>query len=475
MAVPVRCGQDTRQEDAPTPATVSSSWLAPSAEAAPSKTRLVRSATGVFSLAPGSRLENNLSWVVGCLELANAGDFAANVWNEVPVPVYAVVLMGLGGTLAAVLSVFALRDARRAWHNVCFVRLQRRRLRQAGQRAPQHHDALSLAVLLAVTFRELWSEVINRWAMDLLMGFGAVLISAGTYMAIAGANRSVWEASNILSGYLGNTPIALFGLVNSSWAGYMWLKAHGHRLAVSRLPLLRDSPAAALVRQRVRHVQIFCIVNGSATLLGGAASMLTASYWWAYVILIPVIVSSLFCNLWWRRRLGYTRAQPRLDDSPLELADLASRLEFAAMAEHVMRSNSHASNLDVLVGSPSASLPLSRVLHILAQHALLDTLILDLVSSSPEAADHLTRLSASTPANGSDAVEYQIGEGHLAALPESMHAQIISLANACVGRAGARHFGNRKRWLAELLGTYCSQARKMGLDAADSSQKPVPV
>ncbi|PHH58890.1 hypothetical protein CDD82_2617 [Ophiocordyceps australis] len=468
MAVPVKCRRDTTQ-DAQTPPTVSSSSLAPSAETAGSKTRLVRSATGVFGYAPGSRLENNLSWVVGCLELANAGDFAANVWNEVPVPVYAIVLMGMGGTVAAVLSIFAVCDARRAWRNVRFVRQQRRDLGQARQRA--RHDsqtALSLGVLLAVTFRELWSEVINRWAMDLLMGFGAVLISTGTYMAIAGANRTVWQVSNILSGYLGNTPIAVFGLVNSSWAGYMWFKAHGHTVAVGRVAALRGSRAAALVRKRVVRVKVFCLVNGTATLVGGAASMLTASYWWAYVMLIPVIVSSIFCNLWWRRCLGYTRTQPRLDDGPLDLADLVSRLEFAAMAEHRLRTVTHGSTLDVLLGSPAAGLPVSRVVQIVAQHGLMDALVLSIVSSSPEAADQLTRLTA---ASDSRVVEYRIGEQDIAGLPESMHALIISLANACVERAGARHFGNRQRWLAELLGTYCSQARRMGFDA----QKPVPV
>jgi hypothetical protein len=38
------------------------------------------------------RLKNSLLFGVGLLELANAGDFAANVWNEIPVPHFAMVL-----------------------------------------------------------------------------------------------------------------------------------------------------------------------------------------------------------------------------------------------------------------------------------------------------------------------------------------------------------------------------------------------
>jgi hypothetical protein len=40
------------------------------------------------------RLRNSLLLGVGFLELANAGDFAANVWNTIPVPTFAAVLMG---------------------------------------------------------------------------------------------------------------------------------------------------------------------------------------------------------------------------------------------------------------------------------------------------------------------------------------------------------------------------------------------
>ncbi len=38
------------------------------------------------------RLKNSLLFGVGLLELANAGDFAANVWNQIPVPRFAMVL-----------------------------------------------------------------------------------------------------------------------------------------------------------------------------------------------------------------------------------------------------------------------------------------------------------------------------------------------------------------------------------------------
>lgn len=47
------------------------------------------------------RLKNSLLAGVGLLELANAGDFAANVWNEIPVPHFAMALSILSLTVSA--------------------------------------------------------------------------------------------------------------------------------------------------------------------------------------------------------------------------------------------------------------------------------------------------------------------------------------------------------------------------------------
>ncbi|KAE9568749.1 hypothetical protein CGMCC3_g15073 [Colletotrichum fructicola] len=166
-----------------------------------------------------SRLRNTLLSTMGLLELANAGDFAANVWNEIPVPIYAIVFMALGGTLALVVSILALKDTLLSWQNVCFLRNERAALKaERLERLQRSLPTLDVDVLLDTNFRELGSEIANRFGLDICSGFGAFLISIGTYMAIGGANRQAWFASNILSGYLGNAPIALYGLISSGWS-----------------------------------------------------------------------------------------------------------------------------------------------------------------------------------------------------------------------------------------------------------------
>lgn len=442
----------------------------PPAEPAAAATKgvtLVRAGDdGPWGLARGSRLRNNLLGAVGFLELANAGDFAANVWNQLPVPLFAAVLMGLGGTLAVGMSVVAFVDARRAWRNVGFLRRQRRRLRRGrGRRAPGGHDDdddaapaapadRALDVLLAVVFRELGCEVINRWALDVLMGSGAVLIAAGTYLAIAGGEGdAVFAASNLLSGWIGNTPIALFGLVNSAWAAYMWAKAQAHAAATRRL--LPGSRAAGLVRRRSRAVQVFCVINGTASVLGGGASLVTSIYWWGYVVLIPVIVASVFCNQWWRRRVGYTRAE--LGPAELRPTDLAADLEFAARAGLVLRERrGQPALLGHLVGDP-ASLP--DVLVFADRHALLPDLCVA-VAADPKLRDALC---------GPDASELEMRPGDLLALPPRLHADVVDKAQECLGRVGRRHFGNRERYLAELLGTWCAVVGTLDSDTEDAS------
>lgn len=402
--------------------------------------RLVKGDNGQFGFVQGTRLVNNISLVVGFMELANAGDFAANVWNDVPVPIYAIVFMAIGGTAAAVLCILAFRDSKLAYKNVRFLLQQRREQKvERARRLDRAESVRDINVYLAITFRELGNEVIARWFMDLLMGFSAILISVGTYMAIGGANQHVWFASNILSGYLGNAPVALYGLVNSCWASYMFYKAQAHVIATHKV--LKSSQAATLVKRRGRNIQVFCMINGTATVLGGVGSMITASQWWGYIILAPVIMSSIFCNIWWRRRVGYTRSQPRSREFPsLAPSDLITELEFAAQAEIIIREH-QTSPISQLVADPG-SLP--DVLAFIQRHALLDDFCLTVVSTQ-DLRDAL---------GGGQSPELNIGLDELLAVPKPFHAKLLEKAHELVQELGREHFRHRERYTAELLGTY---------------------
>ncbi|OJI95809.1 hypothetical protein ASPVEDRAFT_35126 [Aspergillus versicolor CBS 583.65] len=264
----------------------------------PKTVTLERSRRGRYRAVGHAALKNNLLAGVGFLELANAGDFAANVWNEIPVPRHAMILMAIGGPIALMMSLVAVRDFYLSSKNVLLLYAER----QALLSLPT--DGKTAAVL-GVNTRELGTESIDRMFMDLLMGFGALLVGIGTIMAIWGADHRVFLASNLLSGFVGNGFAAVFGLVNACWSGYLV-----YRFQV-RYSACQSDPAVQTVRpklrQRVRRFQWHAGVNGVNGLVAGMASMVTAKMWWGYVVLIPTIIAMIAGNLFWRAKLGYDR------------------------------------------------------------------------------------------------------------------------------------------------------------------------
>ncbi|KAL7947481.1 hypothetical protein V8C42DRAFT_317913 [Trichoderma barbatum] len=402
---------------------------------------LVKADKGDDYVPQGSKLKNNLYPAVGFLELANAGDFAANVWNKYPVPVYATVFMAVGATFAGIMSVFALLDSRRAWRNVQFLRKQQRELKEArASRVAKSQPTRDLDVFLSVVYRELGTEAINRWGLNLFMGAGAVLICIGTYLAIAGANDAIFLASNLLSGYVGNAPIAVFGTINTCWAYYIFCKAQGHINAASKA--IPGTRAMALIRRRSRNVQIYAALNGTATLVGGAGSMVTATRWWGYVMLIPVILASLFCNYWWRTRAGYTRRDlVPAGLSAMNVEELSTALEFASRAETKMREQKK-TPINSFVSDPTS---LKDILAYIQEHDLLEPFCERLVK------DEALRKTIGYPNNPA---EIEVDILSLLALPEHQHPAIIQVAQDTVRKVGSKHFKYRERYAAELLGTY---------------------
>ncbi|KIY01613.1 uncharacterized protein Z520_03165 [Fonsecaea multimorphosa CBS 102226] len=256
-------------------------------------------------LQPG-RLRNSLLAGVGFLELGNAGDFAANVWNEVPVKKWVAVLMALGATMALVTSLFAFRDVALSWRNIQVLRRERSYLKRERARCRRDKASLrSVDAIIGVNFRESGTELLDRLIVDVLLGFGAFLVSIGTYMAIGGANPSVFKASNLLSGYIGNAAGAIYGLVNAGWSAYVSIRAHRHRSA--GLAKLDSDLAKRLLRHRTHKVQTHALVLAVTGLAAGAGGLITATMWWGYIILVPCIISNIYCNWMWRHQIGYER------------------------------------------------------------------------------------------------------------------------------------------------------------------------
>jgi hypothetical protein len=392
---------------------------------------------GHYVPAKQLKLKNSLLAGVGLLELANAADFAANVWNQAPPPTYAVVLMAVGGTVALSLSYFAFKDAKLSWHNLLILREERDSLRrQKTHRVEDGQPVWDLDTRLNVIFRERGTEFIGRFGMDVMMGFGAVIIGIGTLMAIGGANRRVWHASNLLSGYIGNVPIALYSVFNAAWSIFVWMKVHNHLIAGDKA--LRGSVAAALLKRRVRIVQTYAVINGVTSIFGGAGSLISATRWWGYVILVVVIISSMSCNYVWRHGMGYDRPFVR-ETLWMSKVSLVKELEFVASVQQILKETPSNPLCKLISDSQSVT-------------SVIEFIVFnDLFEDFCDRLLHDTHLSTALFGPGEDlTIDSQI----LVTADKGYIPRILEIAQTCVSVRGPIHFQYRERYLAETLGSY---------------------
>jgi hypothetical protein len=414
-----------------------------------SQVRFVRDKRGRY-IPLSSRLRNDLSPSVGFLEFANACDFAANVWNTIPVPTYAAVLMGLGGTFALAMAGFALLDAIRSWHNIAHLRQERRRLRICRQSCK---DEAFLDARLEVNRREIGIEVIDRFTMDTFMGFGSLLIGVGTLMAIKGANRRVFFVSNLLSGYFGNTPPAVWGLANTIWCTHLWRRANRHLAAGSKV--LNSEVVTNALKPRINLIKWHTMLMGVTTLVAGAGSLVTATRWWGYVVLIPCIVVFVYDNFLWRNKLGYERSTTGQEEHWEHGA--VEELEWV-----VFEGNALMQNPTFAEHSPQN---INAAMSFIIRCYLFEELSIRLLRNGAFS-DHALQLSSDGLRLSSEKLQassdgLQASEKELTMTPQIIMAAsdqfspfILQTVESCILEAGVKQLRWKERFLLELVGSY---------------------
>lgn len=425
---------------------------------------------GRFRLLHQTQFKNSLLASVGYLELANAGDFAANVWNDIPVPTFAAVLMGIGGTLALGMIFVAVQDFRLSWRNVRVLREERGHLdRLKGYHCKNGEMIRLLDSRIGVGKREIGTEVVDRIVMDLLMGMGSVLVGVGTLMAIGGANPRVYKASNLLSGYIGNALAAVFGLANAVWSFYLI-----HRFRMHDRAALQCEPSDDIRRRlhlRFRRFQLHSIVNSLNGIVAGAASMVTAKYWEGYVVLIPCIISLIMCNYFWRKKLGYDR--PVLDHislARLQLTPLLEDLEYAIAMQRVLAElEGPTPQIQAIVQTSSLDSMLQFILRNRMLETYVDSLARDkstrgILSDIPLSDTATTTTIASTP---DIIVTYDVLI-RLSLSKTSHHITLRDHARQFLRTEGVHIFTHRERHLLELYG-YAVWQDQMGSEVPHDS------
>ena len=382
------------------------------------------------------RLKNSLLAGVGFLELANAGDFAANVWNSVPVPLFAAVLMAIGGTLALSISILAFKDSRLSWRNITLLRSERRYLLRRKAEDPDQAGR-DLDSQLDVNFREMGTELVDRVGMDIVMGFGAIMVGIGTFMALGGANPAVFMVSNLLSGYIGNAPVALYGTANAAWSAYVWRRSHRHGIAGAKH--LKEDIVERLLKRRIRTVKTHAAINGVTGIVAGAASLITATMWYGYPVLVLCIISSIACNYMWRRSIGYDRPLIR-QPQRVDMMSLIKELKSVASAQQILE-EAPLESLCKLVWNPES---IASILDFIIKHDLFEDFCARLLRDT----------ALSTSLFGTLDEELTIDPESLLTADKLFLPCFLEIAQTTVSDMGSTRFRYRERYLLEALGCY---------------------
>lgn len=343
--------------------------------------------------------------------------------------------MALGGTLALTIAIFAFRDALLSRENIRNLREERRFLwAQKADLGAEVSRALDTQV--DINFRELGTEYIERLCMDIVMGFGTVMVGVGTFLAIGGANPRVYRASNLLSGYIGNAPVALYGLGNATFSAYIWRRAHRHGKAAKKEML------SAMFRRRIRRLKIHATVNAIGGVTAGAASMVTATHWEGYPVLLPCIISSMACNYMWRKRIGYERplAQQKLE---IDKASLVGELEHITSTRKIFKTADPAEWFSKIIPDPDS---LTLILPFFKTNDLFDDFCLRLLKN-----DTLSSLLGRRN-------EVTIDEQMILADKE-LYPGIRLVAEETLRKTGPLRFKYRERYCLEALGCYLCSIR----------------
>lgn len=425
-----------------------------------------------FRPARQTRYRNSLLAAVGFLELANAGDFAANVFNQTPVPLFVEILMAIGGVVALGMIYFCIVDGRLSVQNLRALREERRYLRsqraaymgEGDDRVTTNANMLrTIDCFLDMNTREMGTELIDRLGMDTLLGISAFFVSLGTFLAMdGGAHHGIYIASNLLTGYVGNTPCALFGVMNAIWASYVYVRARKQQRAA--LNYVRGSTRMSqMLRNRTSSIQLHAALTGLTCFISGIAALITATMWWGYVVLFPCVITSGLANLFWRRRVGYERPLVAHRITSIDQDVVVEALRYADACRRRVLYGKQVDGKDAFTTLVSDRNSLLCALDVVRKNNLFEDFCIRLLNDRDLA--RRVRSSSSAQAEGSDSSDSSPTiDWHnlVSSEDEELIQRLLEVARRVINESAMQSFIYQERHLLEVLGCYMCRGAKFG-------------
>ncbi len=264
-------------------------------------------------------------------ELDNFGDIGATPLFHPPLPVPVYGILGIGGVLSLWFGARpALEDVVEGFRNLKVLKgeekfiLERRAevIDDLFAASPSVHtvhvrqrELLRLAIHHAQCKRERESEILDRIVSGILIAPGSVLTGFGTFLTpgfIFGAHSATASVlANLLTGFVGNGPIAAYAAINSGYNSHKTYQAHRRLKLLKTYDLNRlwgdDVDVNQAVRYRVRLIRNTAACKAVSSAGIGIGGVLTAITPFGYAVLLPFALARAGAEYLTHKKLGYSR------------------------------------------------------------------------------------------------------------------------------------------------------------------------
>ena len=264
-------------------------------------------------------------------ELDNFGDIGSTpLFNPpFPIPVYGV--LGLGGIACLWFgAVPAIQDVVEGRRNLRVLRGEEKFIDERRAQViddlfaatPEVHTArarqrelLRLAIHHAQCKRERESELLDRIVSGLLIAPGAILTGLGTFVTpgfVFGAHSALaGTIANLLTGFVGNGPIAAYAVINAGYNSHKTIQAHRRLRLMRRYNLNRiwgdEIDVDGQLRHRLRLIRNTAACKSVSSFGIGVGGVLTALTPFGYAVLLPFAIMRAGAEYLTHRKLGYSR------------------------------------------------------------------------------------------------------------------------------------------------------------------------
>lgn len=183
--------------------------------------------------------------------------------------------------------------------------------------------------------------------------------------------------------------------------------------------------------------QLYAIINGLTVFIAAIRSMISATMWQGYAVLIPCVIGSIFCNVFWRRVIGFGRDLAQWRADALDM-DVERKLTEVVSAREVIKSKGS----DALLQSPKEQ----QAIEFMAGYEMLEDFCSQLLHDLGSRRDAL--------GSKEDGKVVSINMEQLISLDEH---NLIQSARRCLSKVGNERLREQELVLAELWGCQLSQ------------------